>query len=524
MFLSARPAMAEGEGPDRVRSVSTQIAQLEWWLISWADNQTECRIYAGHEGLPTYVEVLYFCGEELLEGWMDTEPCPIAARGGDTSGCDGYYFFHAGTAVITDEVVEALPPPEIWISLSGCTATELSYQCLGRPSFVFSAEEPLDGEWITAIYASIDGETHSCEGFRCEVPVDTYPEEGVEVEFWAESSFGDESEHRSAFVRALLLENPHESKQDLWQVDVLSDHWLGEPPAVCSTTWQAFPPISEPPDWLTSPDQIDQLATDGRLDLLAGRLLSWGLVEASACPWGGLLPDGTASQCGIEHSRSAVSAWQNRFDDRILQVAKLTGAPARLMKGLFAQESQFWPGEFPSVAEYGLGGLHENGSDALLLWNAAFYEGFCPLVLSDSACEQPYHALDDTSQAMLRGALAIQADMSCPDCEGGIDVEKADQGVDLFAEILLAGCDQVGQVVRNVTRQSPGFVSTYDDLWRYVLVNYNAGPGCLTEALDDVWSGGLSLAWPNVSSALSELKACDASVRYVERITQIGGY
>jgi hypothetical protein len=511
---------AEGEGPDRVRTVSTEVAQHEWWLISWADNQTKCRIYAGHEGLPTYVEVLYFCGDELLEDWMETEPCPMAARGEDTSDCEGFYFFHAGTAVVTEEVVEALPPPEIWISLAGCTATELSYRCLGRPSLVFSAEEPLEGEWITAIYVSIDRETFSCEGFRCEIPVDTYPEEGIEVEFWAESSFGDESEHHSAYVRALLLENPHESDQDLWQVDVLSDHWLGEPPAVCSTTWEAFPPVSEPPGWLTSPDLIE---TDGRLDLLAGRLLSWGLVEASACPWGGLLPDGTASQCGIEHSRSAVSDWQNRFDDRILQAARLTGAPAWLMKGMFAGESQFWPGGFPSIAEYGLGGLHESGGDTLLLWNRAFYDGFCPLVLAEATCGNPYHELSETNRSLLRGALAIQADVTCPECEGGIDLDRAEQSVDLFAKILLAGCEQVGQVVRNVTRKPPGFVSSYDDLWRYVLVNYNAGAGCLTEALDDVWHDRLPLNWPNVSAALGDLEACDASVRYVDQITRIGG-
>lgn len=522
-LLGFESARAEGGGPNRAHTVLKEISQHEWWLIGWADNHTECQIYATHDGLPTYTEVLFFCGDGLLEGWMETAPCPAAAAGADTSRCEGYYLFHAGTATVTEQVTESLPPPEIWIALSGCTTTELSNRCLGRPSLVFTAEEPLEGERITAVHIVLGGETHSCGGPRCEVLVDAYPEQGIELEFWAESSFGDESEHRSALVRALLLENPQESELDLWQIDVLSDYWLGEPPAACSLAWEAFPPINEPPGWLTRPTEIDELSTDGRLDLLAGQLLSWGLVDAGACPWGGLLPDGTASQCGIEHSRDGVTSWQNRFDARILQVARLTGTPAWIIKGMFAQETQFWPGAFPSLAEYGLGGLHELGGDTLLLWNTAFYERFCPLVLADATCQQPYHKLDETNQSLLRGALAIRADVSCPGCEGGIDLQRAAQSVDIFARILLAGCDQVGQVVRNVTRRSPGKVVSYEDLWRFVLVNYNAGAGCLTEALDDVWRRGFALSWPNVSQSLLELPACDASVRYVDQATLMAG-
>ncbi|MCK7519823.1 MAG: hypothetical protein MZV64_19885 [Ignavibacteriales bacterium] len=64
-------------------------------------------------------------------------------------------------------------------------------------------------------------------------------------------------------------------------------------------------------------------------------------MDASFCADGGLLPDGGASACGQEAAREAVNAWQNQFDDIILDVAKGTGVPANLLKNLFAIESQF---------------------------------------------------------------------------------------------------------------------------------------------------------------------------------------
>jgi hypothetical protein len=232
------------------------------------------------------------------------------------------------------------------------------------------------------------------------------------------------------------------------------------------------------------------------------------------------LASGFASNCGIEQTRENVDEWQDRFDARILRTAKQVDVPAILLKNLFAQESQFWPGGYPSIKEYGLGQLHQLGGDALLLWDSSFYEDFCPLVLSEESCSYRYDELNETNQELLRGALTIAANVNCPSCSGGIDLDKADLSVNLFGSILRAGCDQVGQTVRYISDDRPGAVSSYEDLWRFVLVNYNAGPGCLATALDATWEEDDPLDWEHVSEQLLDLEACDEVVEYVEKITR----
>ena len=380
------------------------------------------------------------------------------------------------------------------------------------------AEEPLLYEHITAIHEQSNVGSTSCISDYCLVPLTAEFENGVEIEFWAESSFGDESEHFTALIRVLRVDVEIDPRETLWQVDVLSSQWQGIAPLSCSLTWEVFPTVGDLPEWLSTPEDIEGLASNEPLELLAGRLLLWGLVEASNCPFGGMLPNGTASNCGVEATQVFVDAWQDRFDARILEVAQKTHIPAKLIKNLFAQESQFWPGAFPNVKEFGLGGLHEHGGDTLLLWNRAFYDEFCPLVLSTETCSYNYPELNETHQKLLRGALTIAANVNCPSCPGGIDLAKAESTVDLFATILRANCDQVGQTVRYISGERPGAVSTYEDLWRFVLVNYNAGPGCLATALDAAQRKGDPISWEYVAPQLSDLKACESSVEYVEKI------
>jgi hypothetical protein len=369
---------AEAEESPLRQIVTLQRSEIhEWSVLRWSSGELGCQVYINHPGLPTAEEVRFFCGVEVFEQWIQTPPCEAAANGGDPAKCQGYYLFLAGSQIVETEILEILPPPEVWISLAGCQADGFTHQCYREPSLVVTAYEPLPEEYIEAIHVEIHGEAFACDGVRCEVPLRAYPEEGVEVEFWAESSFGDESNRELALVRALVLESELETGVNLWQVDVLSERWEGTTLAPCSFSWEAFPPVNEPSGWLMAPKRATELATNEPLELLAGRLLTWRLVEASNCPWGGLMPDGSASQCGIEHTRDAVDQWQDRFDARIVEVSIHTGAPAWLMKGIFSQESQFWPGGFPNLQEYGLGGLHENGGDTLLLWNTAFYDEFC---------------------------------------------------------------------------------------------------------------------------------------------------
>ncbi|MGB7093608.1 MAG: hypothetical protein WBD62_03065, partial [Anaerolineales bacterium] len=56
------------------------------------------------------------------------------------------------------------------------------------------------------------------------------------------------------------------------------------------------------PNCLMLADENTDLITTNRYDILAAKLLSTGLVDASACPGNGLNPDGSANACGLELS------------------------------------------------------------------------------------------------------------------------------------------------------------------------------------------------------------------------------
>jgi hypothetical protein len=343
------------------------------------------------------------------------------------------------------------------------------------------------------------------------------PVDGILVEFWADSSFGDSSQIFEAKVR--VIESGVSSTQGAsgWYVDVLSSQWIGNEVASCAETWQAFPPIGTPPPWLSTPDQSQLLASNEAYYYLAGRLISQGVVNASSCATGGLLPNGYADSCGLEIAKTEVQAWQNLFDNRIIQVSKNTGVPGQLLKNLFAQESQFWPGIFRVPYEFGLGQITDNGTDVILLWNPTFYKQFCPLVLSQDTCDEGYIHLDDEEQALLRGALAIQANADCPSCPTGVDLTN--ESVPLFANTLLANCEQIGQIVYTATGEIGGDVSTYEDLWRFTVANYHAGPGCVSFAIHSAWNNNSPiLTWEDVSTRFTV--PCQGVVPYVNKITQ----
>jgi hypothetical protein len=287
--------------------------------------------------------------------------------------------------------------------------------------------------------------------------------------------------------------------------------------ATCSDAWQSFPPVGGPSEWLTTPNQSEELSSDIPYTYLAANLILQGVVDASACPDGGLVPSGEVNQCGLEAARPAVNDWQDRFDALILDTAQSSGVPARLLKNLFARESQFWPGVYKAVKDVGLGQLTANGADTTLFWNHSFYNQFCPLVMDSGTCGEGYSHLSEDEQELLRNSLVASVNASCEDCPLGFDLSQADFSITVFAHTLLANCDQAGQVVRNVTGLTPGEAASYEDLWKFTLVNYNAGPGCLADAMNGVEFQGLELTWENLQQFLPP--ACQGAIGYVGDIS-----
>ncbi len=506
-----------GVNPGRKTTITVQYTQYNWWLIRWVDNLIVCPFSIDHEGLPTRSEILARCGQAIYNQWKATPPCQLTPDNSATTSCTGLYLFLVNSQPAEKSVVVELPLPQVTVSLSGCTPTSPENLCDQIPSLLLTGEEPLPNEHITAIHATMAGKEFSCEGNTCEVPLQPTPLEGLTVSFWADSSYGDTSNTFTALVRVVDSGVSPTPGKSGWYVDVISSQWTGRPLASCAQTWEAFPPLGGPPAWLSTPEVSGLLATEEPYYFLAGRLISQGQVDTSECPNGGILSNGYADACGLAKALPQVQAWQNQFDQRIIQVAQETGVPAQLMKNLFAQESQFWPGMFNSD-HIGLGHITDNGAESLLLWNPSFYDQFCPLMLDASVCAKGYVHLDPSQQALLRGALALQAKTDCPNCQAGIDLTNANFSIGLFAQTLLADCEQVGQEVYNATKKTPGSVSSYEDLWRFTLANYHAGPGCLSYALYGAAGHNDPIDWSHVQTFFTPV--CQGVVGYVDKIAK----
>jgi hypothetical protein len=166
--------------------------------------------------------------------------------------------------------------------------------------------------------------------------------------------------------------------------------------------------------------------------------------------------------------------------------------------------------------EYGLGQLTELGADTVLLWNTSFFNQFCPLILSNESCNLGYLQLSDEDQEVLRSALATAASSNCPECPASIDLDHADNSVELFAQTILANCKQVGQIITNVTGKKPGVVASYVDLWLFTLANYHSGPGCLSNAISNV--KGITITWDGIIDDLEMY--CPGTKEYVEKIAR----
>lgn len=516
------PAQGPAAPPERTTSIKGEYTLYEWWLLYWNNNTVACQIYIDHQGLPSRQEVFYSCGQTILNRWVATPSCDL----NNTATCTGLYLNLTHVTPGEHEIQVKLPPPTAWLSLSGCSTVAPYNRCEKLPELVITGEEPLPNEAIIRILGFLNGEPFSCAGNTCILPLPPTSNTGIPLEFWVDSSFGDSSNHFTAQVRAVPwgdFTNPESKTSDapLWYVDVISSQWRGAPMASCSQIWSSFPDVGGPPPWLYTPDRPEDLRSNASYYYLAGSLIANGEVDASSCSDLGLQSPRVASVCGLEKAHDKVLEWQNRFDTEIIQVARDTGIPAQLIKNVFGRESQFWPGIFTTYKEAGLGQLTENGADTVLLWSPSFFSQFCPLIYENRVCQKGFMNLSSDQQAMLRGALVSKVNSACPSCPAGIDLTQANFSISMFARSLLANCEQVGQIMYDSTLKQAGLVSNYVDLWRFTLVNYNAGSGCLANAIQATLNQRRPLDWSNVSSHLEP--ACQGAISYINDISIVPG-
>jgi hypothetical protein len=118
--------------------------------------------------------------------------------------------------------------------------------------------------------------------------------------------------------------------------------------------------------------------------------------------------------------------------------------------------------------------------------------------------------------------LVSSVNATCSNCPLGIDLSQATFSVGVFAHTLLAECEQTAQVILNnvpsSSTQSAGDFASYEDLWKFTLVNYNAGAGCLGLAVNQTWNTDHALTWDALSSNLTDV--CAPAKDYVNDISK----
>jgi hypothetical protein len=509
------------ELPKREQHLIQTYTAYEWRLLAWADSQLACTVQVDHEGLPDLEEISSACAPEVTQRWLDFPVCDAATIGGDLAKCPGLYLHFIRSLPAEREIVVELPLAAATISLTGCEDNAGKGNCANIPFLKIEGFEPLADQQIMRVHFEREHREVACEATFCSLRLHETGPQGERITFWADSSYGDSSPTFDALIRVRSAPDGN------WQIDVLSSQWTGPPPAALALEWEAFPPVGDSSQWLSRSQDASAIASTQPYQYLAGQLIRVGLTDASACADGGMLLSGGvhpersewASQCGLEQSKDALIAWQNRFDQQIFAAAESLRLSPQLLKNLIAQESQFWPGFYaPSPYEFGLARLTQTGAETTLMWDLDFYVEFCPQVFSDETCRAGYHHLTGSEQAMLRGALAGRVNGDCSGCGYGVDLTKTDFMIEVAAQSLLANAAQVGQTITNLTGEKPGTVSSYEDLWRFVLVNYNAGAGCLAAAIKATQAAGSTLDWPNVSAHL--IGGCRDAIGYVENVTR----
>jgi hypothetical protein len=459
-----------------------------WVLVNIPDSAENCQIYLPFNGAPRDEDILGFCGLSAYQEWVDRQSCTT-----DEEGCSAIGLVYISPVDLALETSVTLPGPVAYVDTANCSPWSL---CDQRPRLVFGGAEPIESYRISTVYVIFEGgEVAECLEFPCLVDMPVTDEYGIKVTYYAVSSYGDRSWSRDFEMRNLPM------GQGRYLFQLMGDPWWYDIP-VGPAQWEVFPATATMQiPWLMEASQPADLATEYDLSLLAGKLILRGTVSAASCPDGGLLTNGAASACGTEAARPQVIEAQNRFDQQIWEAALASHVPPHLLKGLVAQESQFWNG-WVIKGEKGYGMLTENGMDMLLTWNLPFFLDLCVPVYGTLACASGYSALADYPRAYLRG-LALQ--------KVGTDEEFL-----LLAETLAAAAGQAGQLVRNITSQPAGQIMAYDQLWMVSLAIYNGGAGCVGTAITGAFINNRELTWPNISEYL--LGNCQEVADYPYRV------
>ena len=381
------------------------------------------------------------------------------------------------------------------VEINNCTPWQ---PCKLIPQMHFVATEPIKGFEIEQIYISFNDQVSIHSGSDVLISLPVTSAQGAWLGYRAISNHDNDA---SRFFQIKYRYLPISPGSKIYRFDMLDKQWaVSIPPG--SLDWNLFLPTEVPGlKQLNQPASSDALYTNNHYLFLSGHLISMGLVKAPNCPGNGLMPDGTASQCGQEATAKVVLDWQNKYNDQIFAAALKYNVPAMILKGILSQESQFWPLK-TNPYELGLGRMTENGADMLLKWNTSYYLDLCIPAYDRITCSSGYSLLSPIARLMLRNAVLSKV---------GTPHE-----IDMLAASLLASSKQVGQLVVNTGGREPAAQSTYEEMWKITIGNYNAGSGCIGNALQSITGNGLELTWQQVVAQM--LGNCKNASDYVDRV------
>jgi hypothetical protein len=210
-----------------------------------------------------------------------------------------------------------------------------------------------------------------------------------------------------------------------------------------------------------------------------------------------------------------VDTWQNQFDPLILADSQTNEVPPKVVKAVIAVESQFWPAGDMAKGEVGMGQMTENGADLVLRWRPGYYQSICRQTFGEKGCDSAYPFLDASTQRLLQGMVLKEIDATNVNSPGGIDLDKANQAINVLTETLNASCLQSARIIELATGKSPAAIISYEDYWRFVLANYHAGAGCVYKALRKT---GNPNSWNSIAGNFSS--GCASGAEYIRRIEE----
>lgn len=480
-------------GGGRSRTVTVDVNQYNWQVVSNQTGKILCLVTIEYDRQPSADEVLAACADVINPSIAPTTtpntiPVPTPQSYTSSGFLNAVHYTLKDVQKFSRTIVIPMQDMTVDIQVPD-TAMSSAY-------VVLTAYEPEPDYKITDIHGTLNSVGFLCSVDRCRVPI----QKDSVIEFWALSSFGDESQHVTATIRIFSTANGYTLTLDsLYPVKLFADS--------CSQIWGNTPGVP-PPDWATFPSSPAGLNTNKKYFYLVRQLIRNQIVDAKDCPGGGFLSDGSPNACGMERAQTEMVRWQNQYDTMVWSSGRNLGVPPVFIKTLIEVESQFWPANVRYyMYEFGLAQINQYGADVALRWDSDLYKQVCNGLFYD--CSLAYASQSASLQAILRGGLVRTINADCPACKNGIDFSQAVESVPLIARVLRSNCSQAKYIFDQYNVHP-----AYEDAWKFTLVSYHSGYYCLDNAIHTTTSQAKEVTWANVSPNISS--NCFGGAAYVD--------